>query len=315
MLGLMGALFGNEAFVEAQPPDTKDTALCAEFPAELSESITSKPDKAFNSRESYFVLKRLKLQEQFVGALDEAPSFIFKGMSFHITGHTIPTLAVLRSMIVSLGGIYEPFFFPGRVSHMVSTRRPNVSGKMYDKVIIILPTWIVDCHKEQKLLDYRSYLTPETRIRLDKNSSITKRFKPIVDNKDEKSISKKSIRPLASLQSFKPAVLPHEAEFRRLYSKNSCVIELNSHPEDFIRRYYSASRLHHISTWKQSLIYGVLQQFYGNEKGLQERKALWDSQPRKIIAHIDIDCFFAQVSLKNYSPDMANNPGNYKSVE
>ncbi|KAI1356855.1 impB/mucB/samB family protein [Xylaria sp. FL0043] len=74
---------------------------------------------------------------------------------------------------------------------------------------------------------------------------------------------------------------------------------------DFIRQYYSESRLHHLSTWKAELKSKM--QKLTAEKSQQKRPAKRKPGARRYILHVDFDSFFCAVSLKA-APDFVDKP-------
>lgn len=75
---------------------------------------------------------------------------------------------------------------------------------------------------------------------------------------------------------------------------------------DFLKQYYSESRLHHLSTWKAELKSKM--QRLANEKGTGTSKAV-KRRPgsRRYVMHVDFDSFFCAVSLKS-APEYADKP-------
>ncbi|KKP04738.1 hypothetical protein THAR02_03150 [Trichoderma harzianum] len=74
---------------------------------------------------------------------------------------------------------------------------------------------------------------------------------------------------------------------------------------DFLKQFYSESRLHHLSTWKASLKSSM--QRLAAEKGLSNRKVKSRSGSRRYIMHVDFDSFFCTVSLKRH-PEYLDKP-------
>ena len=74
---------------------------------------------------------------------------------------------------------------------------------------------------------------------------------------------------------------------------------------EFLRQYYSESRLHHLSTWKASLKSSM--QRLAAEKGLAQKKTKRRPGSRAYIMHVDFDSFFCAVSLKRH-PDYVDKP-------
>ncbi|KAI0460215.1 impB/mucB/samB family protein [Xylaria acuta] len=74
---------------------------------------------------------------------------------------------------------------------------------------------------------------------------------------------------------------------------------------DFIRQYYSESRLHHLSTWKAELKSKM--QKFAAEKSQQNKPAKRKPGARRYIFHVDFDSFFCAVSLKK-APGFVEKP-------
>ncbi|KAH0595818.1 hypothetical protein MHUMG1_06366 [Metarhizium humberi] len=74
---------------------------------------------------------------------------------------------------------------------------------------------------------------------------------------------------------------------------------------EFLKQFYSESRLHHLSTWKASLKSAM--QRLAAEKGLTQRMFKKKPGARGYIMHVDFDSFFCAVSLKKH-PEYADKP-------
>ncbi|KAI8954285.1 impB/mucB/samB family protein [Xylaria longipes] len=74
---------------------------------------------------------------------------------------------------------------------------------------------------------------------------------------------------------------------------------------DFIRQYYSESRLHHLSTWKAELKSKM--QKLAAEKSQQKKPTKRKPGARRYILHVDFDSFFCAVSLKK-APSFVDKP-------
>ncbi|KAL7945913.1 hypothetical protein V8C42DRAFT_321929 [Trichoderma barbatum] len=74
---------------------------------------------------------------------------------------------------------------------------------------------------------------------------------------------------------------------------------------DFLKQFYSESRLHHLSTWKANLKSSM--QRLAAERGLSNRKVKSRPGLRKYIMHVDFDSFFCTVSLKRH-PEYLDKP-------
>ncbi|KAG5950123.1 hypothetical protein E4U53_005450 [Claviceps sorghi] len=74
---------------------------------------------------------------------------------------------------------------------------------------------------------------------------------------------------------------------------------------EFLKQFYSESRLHHLSTWKANLKSSM--QRMAAEKGLSQNKLKRKQGARRYIMYVDFDSFFCAVSLKQ-SPQYADKP-------
>ncbi|KAJ3470919.1 hypothetical protein MRS44_001018 [Fusarium solani] len=74
---------------------------------------------------------------------------------------------------------------------------------------------------------------------------------------------------------------------------------------DFLKQFYSESRLHHLSTWKAELKSKM--QRLAAEKGLSGVKIKRRPGSRRYVMHVDFDSFFCAVSLKKH-PEYIDKP-------
>ncbi|KAM5356012.1 hypothetical protein ACJ41O_002658 [Fusarium nematophilum] len=74
---------------------------------------------------------------------------------------------------------------------------------------------------------------------------------------------------------------------------------------NFLKQFYSESRLHHLSTWKAELKSKM--QRLATEKGLSSPKINQPPGSRRYVMHVDFDSFFCAVSLKKH-PEYMDKP-------
>lgn len=74
---------------------------------------------------------------------------------------------------------------------------------------------------------------------------------------------------------------------------------------DFLKQFYSESRLHHLSTWKAELKFKM--QRMAAEKGAADKPARGKPGSRRYIMHVDFDSFFCAISLKRH-PEYIDKP-------
>jgi DNA repair protein REV1 len=75
---------------------------------------------------------------------------------------------------------------------------------------------------------------------------------------------------------------------------------------DFLKQYYSESRLHHLSTWKADLK-AQMQKLASDKTASQKLVPKRKPGARRYIMHVDFDSFFCAVSLKA-APEYADKP-------
>ncbi|KAE9381701.1 DNA repair protein [Stipitochalara longipes BDJ] len=75
---------------------------------------------------------------------------------------------------------------------------------------------------------------------------------------------------------------------------------------DFIKQYYSESRLHHLSTWKSELK-SRFQQMAAEKSASQRQPARRKPGARRYVMHVDFDSFFCAVSLLG-APEYVDKP-------
>ncbi|KAF7895323.1 hypothetical protein EAF00_007137 [Botryotinia globosa] len=75
---------------------------------------------------------------------------------------------------------------------------------------------------------------------------------------------------------------------------------------DFIKQYYSESRLHHLSTWKADLK-SKFQQMASEKSASQKQTTRRKPGSRRYVMHVDFDSFFCAVSLKS-APEFVDKP-------
>jgi len=73
---------------------------------------------------------------------------------------------------------------------------------------------------------------------------------------------------------------------------------LDCNAPGFIKRYFATSRLHHLSTWKADIADFVIGQMAAKRRS-PPYKASKIEEPFRTIMHIDMDCFFASVGVRD----------------
>ncbi|EPE07093.1 dna damage repair protein [Ophiostoma piceae UAMH 11346] len=106
---------------------------------------------------------------------------------------------------------------------------------------------------------------------------------------------------MSSPELKKPAKLMTSEEHNRLLLADPKLRKSSTANPDFLKQFYSESRLHHLSTWKAELKSKM-------QRLAMERAALPEPSRRRFIMHVDFDSFFCAVSLKSAPPEYVKLP-------
>lgn len=118
----------------------------------------------------YMHRKRAKLQLQ-NAALDANQDVgvtkkIFSGLSIYINGWTNPSVQDLRQLIVTHGGVFQPYLDKkSLVTHIVTCSLTAAKIKDWKHMKIVKPDWLVDSAAAGTLFPWRNYIfKPEARV-------------------------------------------------------------------------------------------------------------------------------------------------------
>ncbi|GAV03305.1 hypothetical protein RvY_13749 [Ramazzottius varieornatus] len=241
-----------------QPVPVKRTAR------ELDGDGDEEDDKWRGGHHGYMVVKKRKLLQQFRNEAKEAnSSSLFRGISIHVNGNTSPTAEELKRLMMLHGGTYHLYYNTKKTTHIIASNLPYTKiVQLYGKAVV-KPAWITESIRQGCLLPWRDF----------------------------------ELYPVASNNAPQPATEKAGSE----------VIALKAGDPNYVNQFYARSRLHHLSMWKveskqlvQSLQDTSDGSFPGRER-LRQYYAQLPSRPKealkKVIMHIDFDCFFVSVGL------------------
>jgi len=260
----------------------------------------------WDNHQTYMVLKKRKLESQFDAMRTEGKSnksSIFEGVTIYVNGWTQPISSELKELVYEHGGKYEYNIY-GRssVTHTIASNLPNSKILKIGNSVVCKPEWIVDSIAANKKLpvdDYLLYKSQDGQNKLklskkDQDGVPTHNFDPGCTSNTSKPISASDVAG----GSIPPAPVGSSAGETSISKKS-----------DFVKEFFSHSRLHYLSTWSTEL-----KQFLAN--GLQNTtpqipklelcKSLRSLNSRAVI-HIDLDCFFVSVSLRK-NPHLRGKP-------
>lgn len=113
-----------------------------------------------HSQGGYMDAKIAKLEEQFVQDVMKNPykeSDLFAGISIFVNGLTNPSADELKRIMMKNGGVFHSYLRHS-TSFVIATNLPDVKIRQLTSSKIISPQWVVDCLKENRILDYSKYL-------------------------------------------------------------------------------------------------------------------------------------------------------------
>lgn len=206
--------------------------------------------------DDYLVNKRRKIQDSNVDI--EQISFLFKGKSFYLNGYLNGVgYGDFKMLLLTRGGIVYDYL-SSNVTHIIASSMTN-SKLIQIRKPILRPDWVHDCIAQNKILSLHSYL-------LNQPNNMIIDFK----NVEEEKVEEKS-------------------DHKELNLNDPFIRKNTTLDPDFLANFFSKSRLHHLTNWKQELIEYVSTHM---KKCSAKAKQKW-------ILHVDLDAFFVSVSLLN----------------
>lgn len=200
----------------------------------------------------------------------------------------------LKKLVVSHGSKLKEYLCAD-VSIIIASQM--ASSKMHQlKQPVVKPEWIHACIKESRLIDWKPFRLFDNLPFGQKNLD----FDPVINDPLSLEADKK--------RSSKSISIPHLDLSERnanapLDMSNKWIKTIISSSPGFIEKYFAKSRLHHLSTCKAELLDLVRKRM----KQLGKKATLYHQNDPAIIMHIDMDCFFASVALRN-RPDLRDKP-------
>lgn len=305
------------------------------------------PDNGFEAWGGYMHAKISKLEEQFSARAggEETLSNIFSGVSIYVNGFTVPSADELKVLMTKHGGVYH--VYQRSDDYIIASNLPDTKVKNMNLAKVVKPEWIVESLVASRLLDYRDYLlyrNSRTQKQINFRKIIKDNDSLVNDTKviNLKS-SLKHEQDLSEIQKTidepKPSTSDHNSSEERLDSETlddkkitldcqdilkqnlGAIIKTAADP-DFIAEFYKNSRLHHISQLGACFKQHINELRESSNFQFPSRKQLKEIilasnnfrnlsqlkfEKNKIIMHIDMDCFFVSVGLRN-RPDLIGKP-------
>ncbi|KAJ4130927.1 deoxycytidyl transferase [Fusarium equiseti] len=143
-----------------------------------------------------------------------------------------------------------------------------------------------------------SFKKPEARFKPrtdDQSNTASTRSKANKDNSIESQTEAVSVPTVQVKAQNPPKPMTSEEHNAQLLSDPRIRKSSTANP-DFLKQFYSESRLHHLSTWKAELKSRM--QRLAAEKGQSHSNIKKRPNSRRYVMHVDFDSFFCAVSLK-----------------
>ncbi|OWB68095.1 transferase activity protein [[Candida] boidinii] len=260
----------------------------------------------FGDYDSYFHNKRTKQQladDEYINFINQKnPNLkfpkIFENCIIYVNGKTNPDISQLHKMIILHGGKFLHYLqSKGSVTHIIAsnlTPRKKIEFKNYK---VVKPDWIVESVAKGKLLHWFDYLLinndyGQKKLVYRPQSDISERIEDKNDQNDQND----------------------QNEGEELYTDkletNNEKLPIDAKDPNFLKFFFEKSRLHHLSNWKSELRADFLSKAIEilkkreNKIGnpIVETRKIPSKSRRRIIMHIDFDCFFATVSALTHTP-------------
>ena len=283
------------------------------------ERSESQDDLNWDDIKGYMHVKKRKLAEQFHGMAGEKQSTIFQGVTIHVNGWTEPSNDELKRMIHAHGGNYVFNLYGNtKVTHTIATNLPNFKIKNLGDSIVCTPAWIVDSISAGHQLptdEYLLYSTHSSQKKLTfskslKEERIVKKEQPISNghissdvelhvqqgngNTSDRSDNRETEAAVQTDSSVKATEQTATGQ-RNTKAYNP------SKGAEFVNEFFTHSRLHYLSTWSTELrqfTARMVNQVRPKYPKLDPSQSLQGQQQRAIV-HIDLDCFFVSVSIRD----------------
>ncbi|XP_078052849.1 rev1 DNA directed polymerase [Augochlora pura] len=274
-------------------------------------------------------------------------SNLLEGVAIFVNGYTNPSADELRRLMMAHGGIYHHYMRPKATTHIIASNLPYSKIVLFRKsqspMPICKPEWIVDSIKAGKLLNFQKYLLysnctdtqPQLKFKrvdelMGSNVTVhdnTKKGNDLTILPNDNDNESNTMKSIATNQEVSNPIVAHGSK-----ESNS-----TKNPE-FISEFYSHSRLHHLSTMGatfKNYVNELRDKSDGKFPGLVKLKEFRDlklhqtmsdsennfeddmfdleeenradSSQGTVIMHIDMDCFFVSVGLRN-KPELKGLP-------
>ncbi|GMH38108.1 hypothetical protein BSKO_05992 [Bryopsis sp. KO-2023] len=153
----------------------------------------------------YFDKKNSKLDEQFAHQVDTggsgASSNIFRGVTIHVNGHTVPSHQELKQLMALHGGGFRNYYVRSKVTHFICSNLPDTKLHQLrherNPVPIVRPDWVVASINAGKMLPLEDFFL--------------ERIRDAPGQKMLKAFAKHKVDPMAAAEKY-PTLAPPPKE-------------------------------------------------------------------------------------------------------
>jgi DNA repair protein REV1 len=242
------------------------------------------------------------------------PDLIFRNIVVLINGYTQPDNETLQRLLHRYGGDVEKYE-TNRVTHILAQTLSHAKIKIYQQqrkpLPVVQPQWIVDCVQQQRLLPHGPYLVSRPLLSV---QQYLDRAAAVPPQTERQSPSEKD--PLTQVPPSSPlktttttsTTITEKLELQPCTDTkylNGKLRTTGTDP-DFLTSFFHQSRLSFIGSFQQraSSLKAPTKTIQNTNNVTTDSKA---PQSQRLVFHVDMDCFFANVVLRHY-PHYRNKP-------
>ena len=255
---------------------------------------------------------------------------LYQHTIMHHYRYSDPSPIIIKDLMQKYGGKYEHFFRAKRgITHVITNSFPDCKVDVFKFVTcslslhcdvlshgfiiqrnlkVVKPSWVTDSIKAQRRLPEEHY-----QVRNPGRRNKTEIFGTELVTQADQESSDTQEQATPDDEGKVPGLSEDKELHREEQVRHDC-----TSPE-FLQHYFGASRLHHLSSWKQqwqqelsAFLLKEDQEKKEAEEALnkeQEQVVFGEHMKRTetIIMHIDIDCFFVSVTVREH-PELRGLP-------
>ena len=293
---------------------------------------------------AYMAHKISKLGDQNQASTDSAVSSIFKGCAIFVNGYTDPPVNELKRIIAVNGGKFNQYE-TSDTTHFACNHYPQTKldrlkkGLEKRKIYYVTIKWILDSVSEGRRLREADYRPSGL---YDASSHTLSDVGGVMLSGGKRKLPEVCVDAMSALASLKESGTHSPAPAQDMNTSSLAVAESApsaahacssgaaagaeplrgalSNPRNaendpkFIEHFFESSRLHFIGTWRSRLpalyeecVAAAAPPLDLGGVSAQRLSSAGDGSRSRVVLHVDMDCFFVSVLLRN-RPELAASP-------